>query len=853
MRLKLLKLVLIVFSLLVGIYMVGSAKSYAACCPPGSHVCRFYCPYGACGECSCIGIFTCSNTACWWERYIYSCNCGYNFNFHCSTCVGYRRVCQTYYWRCGKCYTCANYACCSDCTPTDCDCVVSCSGDRTLQDTGSYCAHTESGSCDMGCGQTKTCTDTCYDPETNIAPEAPASADICYTYNEEFDPDDPGTCYDLDDITKVLPQAEDKYVFLVADPVDIPTGSNSRGIRYQLSFDGSVSGWMKDPWVEVNLTSGLTHTAVYAAGTLNRCDDGVLSSENELSIEIKVDNPPVISSSDTDRWMGTEEDLEIEGLEINPDDNNPTTYSAIITDGDGVSNIEDIGILLSSTPETSSYKDWETYIVFSMDYGGNPPSFYVMTGDTVRESFEAIEESGVYTLGEDLDYDEGVYDVVLNSSGTSVTYGDTDVTVDFNVTFKGDKDGSTGMTDAWEGVYSNMWYAEDSMGANDTSPGAINSDGKYFQKFGETHVDFTPPDVIHDFSLDECGSLTSLEACWVVNISEIEAYDSGIYYLDGVKYMFWPDGETFVLGDVDLTATIPSEYSDTYKITKDNEEQVTGVYIDYVIDRVGNVMSAEAMGITWEDDKLPWIRTMGGDVYGYEGFSNKILAEYPIGTGTYMSEYWLGGGGRQQVFDFSPGVASLKRWISAQYRDNNAYGWYGQLRRIAVASECAEDEGSGDTCAFETGTSVVGALDNSKGIYMINLSGAEGQTEEILAGSECSGGDKTIFIAEGTLNINPNFTSGDGSHCLFISDSDITILGGDEAGSTVDRSVEPAVVVKDTYDQVDASFIVDGEFTVESDGEERIEINGMVFGGSTSFLRSLPLIANRELPADLTL
>ncbi|MFH1546854.1 MAG: hypothetical protein ABIC57_00025, partial [bacterium] len=106
-------------------------------------------------------------------------------------------------------------------------------------------------------------------------------------------------------------------------------------------------------------------------------------------------------------------------------------------------------------------------------------------------------------------------------------------------------------------------------------------------------------------------------------------------------------------------------------------------------------------------------------------------------------------------------------------------------------------------------------------------------------------------VTGGTLIIESDFTTPDDSQCLFISDGDIKIEGGFFNGGTIDRGVEPPVVLPDNYDTIEASFIVDGRFIVEDDNEERLEITGSVFAGNTDFKRDLSVLVNAQLPSVL--
>jgi hypothetical protein len=625
--------------------------------------------------------------------------------------------------------------------------------------------------------------------------------------------------------------------------------------------------------IDVNIPqfkTGLESEAVveinYQAGTIDRCDydiqegevlSGYLSllGEAEPGPQPQPVDPPddpgddpidIENPEDWEDWIGSFENEEFHGVDLS---NNPISFGVKMTHPEGIDKIDQVRFDVTATP--SDIQEEDLRLVLSIDGSEYSLGYVEGLSDEIKSEVTLDKDEDIYYLREDIVRTDD-NEFIVNKDDTAVRVTSDEIYVYVDITFIGDNDGTTGNNNLWEGVQTVLWTGRDIEGVYSTIGSSVTrDDGITYRDSGALNIDFTPPVVLHDFDMESCGTLGILESCWVMDITEPEEYDSGLYYLENPSYKLWPDDITYLLDDVDLSEEDPRlyEYSTSIKITKDNEEQAAGVWIDNVVDRVGNIITGEDLGIVWEPERYSWIRTDGGDVYAAEGYSNNILAEYPLGK-SYMSQYWLGGGGSQLVFDFSPGVASLKRWISSRYQDANSYGWYGTLRRIAASSECAEDLGAGDTCEYATGTVVANAIDNDRGIYMINLSGADGNTETLPSDSQCTGGDKVIFISNGDLEVSPNFTSSDGSQCLFVTEGDVTILGGSVAGGTVDRSVDPAVIVTDVYDQVDASFIVDGTFTTVDDGDERLEINGSVFAVETAFDRGLPLVANRVLPSE---
>ena len=382
-----------------------------------------------------------------------------------------------------------------------------------------------------------------------------------------------------------------------------------------------------------------------------------------------------------------------------------------------------------------------------------------------------------------------------------------------------------------------VWYYDDTIGHNLNVYGFVidySGDTDGWDDVGDWELDFVHP-VATVQPLYQPGDPTNTIR-FNEDVQDRQPYDSGVRSIINRRY--WidrsdgsrlpPASGTFYSIAADVwgvggvpqwtqnTGPVPSGTSDSRPYLQGGDivnAEITAV--DMACNRAGVSSSSGSVG-------HQWIQTFKNDVYGFGGMNDPIQV-----SGEALSQYWLGGNTTNSCAPavFGVGIGSLAGWCTSSYDDFNrreVYGdRYGDLYRLASNSSWVRNSASG--ALVQAGA--VNFDGSGDGAYVF--------TGSTLTMSGYCRDRKVVFVPSGAnVTVQPPFEkreTGDGCLIVAAPATTITVSAGSEAPDDIDR--------------VDAAFISDGNFVVESDNTpptyDRVLINGFVFANDARFKRGL--------------
>ncbi len=584
---------------------------------------------------------------CTCNRWVTGGECGYSCRDICD--------CDTYPWpNCCR-YLCAPNKCCVDetcewvdcCTPVACyGCTPSCPAGQSTTVSGPLCKQNQS-SC-TGTTNCSTCTlkgDSCYLPETNVAPPQPTSISITIgenNYNLSLDPNNP---------TKIKLPMEDEQVTLTVPVLTTPL--TSRGVGYYFrAFDDVPSQIFTsttptgDPLTDPNKSNtqiflngddliALTDTGKIAGMyyTIDKCDNTIKYSTPVEGFFV-VDNVPpiphtpncdpnsqVCDSHDFLPELGTQTTARgcqsdtYAGLEIN----NPLAFNISLVDEDGNNEIQALTLWFHANDSTKALTPTMAFndnnvgidndefgVLIKKGSDWNNPNIYQSNSDNTWTLINdlKIKDSSGKTVISILDLN---IDTITNPSidftfklqfhsGNGFT--ETPITNDYNVFAKG--------IDSFQ-IYNNK----------------VEMDRLHnIFNFG---IDLTNPTVENiQFSVQNVRE-TILN--W-----ESQDNDSGIYKTMINGYVLG-GGHDITLENIGTQITIPSSFTseqigyfnDTYSLVVDPPDSNINVNIGE--NEIGSIdmhvtsydNACNYNGASDQIELEPWIATKGGNFYSNQG------------------------------------------------------------------------------------------------------------------------------------------------------------------------------------------------------------------------------------------
>ena len=772
------------------------------------------------------------------------------------------------------CYPNGSHQSC--CSQISCSCTPSCPAGASSTYSGPLCA-AGNASCSQS-NECSSCTNTggaCYYPETNTSfiqsngsTSGPVSVSMIVdskTYTLSTDPNNP---------THIkLPALGSSNVQITTPTFTAPVTSRGANYYFQANNYGNDNEWKT--WTSCNadedfctimpnanntqtfdpttltvnqvLKEGATGMISAKYATTDKCADTYkysLAIEGYYVVDYIPDPPdPCTPGDPTCTWIpeiGTNtttrgcSSLTYTGTEIN----NELHINAGVTDTDSLDEIQaftlwfskDTNVPTVGTISASYSESVNTDLGIMIKKNGsdwNNPNIYTTNSDLTW---------GLISLTDGVGYINVAATNIIEISDISVTQ-DTNVIFDYKIRFINNDSNLSGMYNIYGGSLDTFMINGNLL------------DQSYFYKFFNWGIDLVSPTVeeITQQIVDPQNTYMTWSNADVtsgIGRTVINAYRLGGVSTDpqGIK-LFLPSAYTTLLGAINLdpNAQIPSDseiglYNDTnaWKFNNntgetdlvnvgDNESGKIALYIT-AYDKACNTN-----GTTDEIDLNPWFATRGATVYSQGNISStaKDVAGLPYLDDVFNTKTGMNSDridlGTELLSTRNTSISNLLHInngavLATNIEDsNNTKGlWYTKLfNKLGKyrAELTSFVKASGDT-------KVSDSCDGTE-CYMYS-------TEDISIPSGYVCDEKTLFITEKDIHINPDVNSNGSSlsGCIFVAKNNIYVDAGTfkSTGSKV------------LYDYIEGYLIADNQivFTV-ADGSHLLRDGVEIFGGAVAF------------------